>query len=162
MRLPLRHGFSLIEALLAAAVLGVSASFLSLAFHNGQLALSGWERQNTKQQCINWVLDRVDFGAKSIEELEEGGEFRAPDGTRLEWKAEVEASTVLDLFIVHFRIESSASQGSEWTHQGTRVIRHDASWYESSNSVLPVLSRDLLLENKQRRFELLQEERQRL
>lgn len=146
-------GFTLVEALLAAAIVGLSGYFLVMAFNNGQTALLNWESESELEKVHDWAIEQIDFRSKSLDELETGGELTSLEGYRVEWYAEPYPTDTLDLFVVEYRMEISDRRGrlKDWIRQ--RVVR-SGEWYEESD-------RERLVEEKEEVFEQIQEERVR-
>lgn len=150
-----RRGFTLLEALLAAAVLGVTGYVLAVAFNNGQTALLNWEQSTEVREFQNWALATLDFEEMDRETLETGDEsLRSPHGLRLEWKARAYPTSVLDVFVIEIEGVVWGPEGRSEPFRESRLIRN-AKLYESDRE------RELLVEEKERRFEAMQKERER-
>ncbi|MEQ9824796.1 MAG: prepilin-type N-terminal cleavage/methylation domain-containing protein [Puniceicoccaceae bacterium] len=150
-----KRGFTLLEALLAAAVLGVTGYVLAVAFNNGQTALLNWEQSSEVHEFRNWALATLDFSEMDRETLETGDEsLRSPEGMRLEWKARAYPTLVLDVFVIEIEGVVMGPEGSSEPFRESRLIRNP-EWYESDRE------REQLVEDKERRFEAMQKERAR-
>ena len=109
MRTSFRKGFTLIEVLVALAILGVGAFALTFAFGN---AVIGLHRQ---QDNGHWVSDlqfvrRQVLLAKDMDALEEGDEIDTLSSGVIAWQAtEIEMAEVIDLFrvVLEYEIEDA-------------------------------------------------------
>jgi prepilin-type N-terminal cleavage/methylation domain-containing protein len=97
-------GMTLLEVLLAIAVLGISATVLSQSFVNTLTALDllndnadlNAERRFVRQQ-ISSIEDRST--------VEQGGDITLPSGQKIRWSAEVNDGPLLDLFELQLNLE---------------------------------------------------------
>lgn len=152
---PGERGFTLLEALLAAAVLGVTGYVLAVAFNNGQTALLNWEQSSEVREFQNWALSTLDFETMDLETLETGAEgLRSPDGYRLDWTARAYPTEVLDVFVVEIEGSILGPSGRFESFVESRLV-HNGQLYESERV------RELLVEAKERRFESIKEARER-
>jgi type II secretory pathway component PulJ len=147
------RGFTLIEALLAAAVLGISGYVLALAFHNGQLALVSWDEKAEVEKLHDWAIGLVSFRNMSLEDLEKGGTLRTVEGYRMDWKAQPQPTAVLDVFEVRYELDILDSQGRIALIEGSRIERN-SEWYRNAGD------RERLVEEIERRFERIERERE--
>lgn len=147
-----KRGFTLVEALLAAAVLGIAGYILAVTFNNAQSALIGWEYRGQVDKVKYWVVDTIPFNSLTLDQLEQGDELTSAEGYRVEWIATAEPTRILDQFEVAIFIEiydRAELIGEFEVHR----ITNNTEWYEGNE-------RDQLLEFKEELFE--QRERGRL
>jgi prepilin-type N-terminal cleavage/methylation domain-containing protein len=108
-RIIFHRGFTLIEVLVALAILGAGAFALTFAFGN---AVIGLHRQ---QDNSHWVSDlqfvrRQVLLAKDMDALEEGDEIDTLSSGVIAWQAtEIEMAEVIDLFrvVLEYEIEDA-------------------------------------------------------
>lgn len=156
-RVDAAKGFTLLEALLAAAVVGIVGYVLVVSFNNGQMALLNWELNNEVAQFKNWAVDQIDFESMDLDTLEEGDDdISAPnDAYSMRWYAYAQPTRVLDVFEVELHCEISGS-GGFYQEYVERTIVTNPNFYEDEDY------RERLAEEKQEFFEDLQEARERL
>ena len=124
MRTSFRKGFTLIEVLVALAILGVGAFALTFAFGN---AVIGLHRQ---QDNGHWVSDlqfvrRQVLLAKDMDALEEGDEIDTLSSGVIAWQAtEIEMAEVIDLFrvVLEYEIED-APEGFQFHTETLYLLR---------------------------------------
>ena len=103
-------GFTLLEALLAAAVVGIVGYVLVVSFNNGQMALLNWELSNEVEQFKTWAVNQIDFETLDLDALEKGeDDISSPDDLSLSWFAFAQPTRVLDVFEIELHCEVSGS-----------------------------------------------------
>ena len=124
MRTSFRKGFTLIEVLVALAILGAGAFALTFAFGN---AVIGLHRQ---QDNGHWVSDlqfvrRQVLLAKDMDVLKEGDEIDTLSSGVIAWQAtEIEMAEVIDLFrvVLEYEIED-APEGYQYHTEVLYLLR---------------------------------------
>lgn len=115
------RAFTLIEVLVSLAIFALAAVVLSVAYLNiiGSYRSLGAQHQSDE----DWKLLRaVVLTEPELAKVEEGGRIALPDGRQLNWKAEVEATNVADLFLLTLEAEVPASGDTEQWQQ--RQVLH--------------------------------------
>ena len=106
-----QRGFTIIEVLVALAILSTGAFVLTFAFAN---AVNGLQRQKDNSQWENDLqfVRRQVLLAKNMEELEEGDEIETLSSGVITWEAtEIEMAEVIDLFRVTVEYEIEDAPG---------------------------------------------------
>lgn len=150
-----RKGFTLLEALLAAAVVGIAGYVLVVSFNNGQMALLNWETSSELDAFHQWSMQQIDFETMDLDVLEKGDSIQSPEGLRMEWFGNAEPTRVLDVFVVEVSCTVIGSGGFYQTYTDQRIVTNP-SFYENSEK------REKLVEEKQDYFEDQQNARKRL
>ena len=149
-------GFTLIEALLAAAIVGITGYVLAVSFNNGQMALLNWEFDSELEQFQRWAVDQIDFDSLDLDTLEEGDDgISSPEGHRMSWYGTAQPTQVLDVFVVELQCTVMGPGGVYEDFVERRIVTNEA-FYENEEF------REQLVENKEELFEDLQEARERL
>lgn len=97
-----RHhrAFSLIEVLVALAILAMTIGVLSQAVTNGIRGLEAVQSDSEREQLYRFALRQV-LLIEDREEIERGGDFSTPDGASITWNADIQETEVLDLFLLN-------------------------------------------------------------
>jgi len=148
-------GFTLLEALLAAAILGITGFVLAVSFNNGQLALLNWETNSEVEQFQDWAIRQIDFENMDLDTLETGDEILSPEDFRFEWTGTAQPTAVLDVFLVELHCTVSGSKGLYQDLTVSKIVSN-TKFYENDSD------RQKLVVSKSEHFEDLQEARQRL
>ena len=148
-----QRGFTIIEVLVALAILSTGALVLTFAFAN---AVNGLQRQKDNSQWENDLqfVRRQVLLAKNMEELEEGDEIETLSSGVITWEAtEIEMAEVIDLFrvTVEYEIED-APEGYE-KHSETLYLLRPA-WSEGEFAA----DRQELLQDKQEKLRMARQE----
>ena len=109
-----RKGFTIIEVLVALAILGAGAFVLTFAFSNAVIGLRHQQDNSHWANDLQFVRRQV-LLAKDMDTLEEGDEIDTLSSGTISWQAsEIEMAEVIDLFrvIVEYEIED-APEGLE-------------------------------------------------
>lgn len=97
-------GFSLIEVVIAIAIMGISFFLLTETFFNILLTLDSLEAQSDYQKDVRFVRREI-IQIADREELEDGGEITTLDLGKAAWEVELEETEIVDLFKVDLLIE---------------------------------------------------------
>ena len=148
-----QRGFTIIEVLVALAILSTGAFVLTFAFAN---AVNGLQRQKDNSQWENDLqfVRRQVLLAKNIEELEEGDEIETLSSGVITWEAtEIEMAEVIDLFrvTVEYEIED-APEGYEQHSETLYLLR--PAWSEGEFAA----DRQELLQDKQEQLRMARQE----
>ncbi len=143
-----RHlGFTIIEVLVALAILSTGAFVLTFSFAN---AVTGLHRQQDNghwENDLQFVRRQV-LLAKNMEELEEGDEIETLSSGVIAWEAtEIEMAEVIDLFrvTVEYEIED-APEGYQYHSETLYLLR--PAWSEGEFAA----DRQELLQDKQEKL----------
>ena len=148
-----QRGFTIIEVLVALAILSTGAFVLTFAFAN---AVNGLQRQKDNSQWENDLqfVRRQVLLAKNMEELEEGDEIETLSSGVITWEAtEIEMAEVIDLFrvTVEYEIED-APEGYEQHSEPLYLLR--PAWSEGEFAA----DRQELLQDKQEKIRMARQE----
>ena len=148
-----QRGFTIIEVLVALAILSTGAFVLTFAFAN---AVNGLQRQKDNSQWENDLqfVRRQVLLAKNMEELEEGDEIETLSSGVITWEAtEIEMAEVIDLFrvTVEYEIED-APEGYEQHSEILYLLR--PAWSEGEFAA----DRQELLQDKQEQLRMARQE----
>ena len=148
-----QRGFTIIEVLVALAILSTGAFVLTFAFAN---AVNGLQRQKDNSQWENDLqfVRRQVLLAKNMEELEEGDEIETLSSGVITWEAtEIEMAEVIDLFrvTVEYEIED-APEGYEQLSETLYLLR--PAWSEGEFAA----DRQELLQDKQEQLRMARQE----
>lgn len=123
-----RTGFSLIETLVAVAIAGVAFFVLTETFFNVLLTLEGLESEADHQKDIRFVRTQV-IQIADRDELLDGGEITTLDLGEATWTAELEDTSVLDLFALDLAIRFENPDGDPLDYQ-ERLYLLRPTWTE--------------------------------
>jgi general secretion pathway protein I len=143
------RGFTLIEVLIALAVLLMSAIMLGSAYLNVLNSYSAMERAGARNDDVKFAAEAV-LAEPDRDVVEKGGDFDNADGRHVQWKATVEPTETADVFAVTFECEISAPQMSEpdITHQTFLLLR--PTWSKNGEGdKIRALARDRILKIQQ-------------
>lgn len=137
-----RRGFSLIESLVALAILSMAITVLTLAIHNTVTALESSPDRSKIESDLSF-LRRYVLLAPDRETAEEGGQAETLSSGYGSWEVEIEPAEVLDLFKVSltFRLEGEDSFDRE------EIVASEILWLLRPGWSLPE-ERDPLLEDR--------------
>ncbi|MEM7671787.1 MAG: type II secretion system protein [Verrucomicrobiota bacterium] len=99
-----KRGFSLIEVLLAMAILGVGIGVLAQAMINAVNAVGSLEANDSLYHDVEFVARRAMMN-HDRQTFEDGGDVPLPNNNTARWEAEIEETETLDLLRVEFKIE---------------------------------------------------------
>lgn len=134
------NGFSLIEVLLAIAILGIGIGVLAQALVNAITAVGSLESFDSVYNDVEFVTRRA-MMVTDRQEFETGGEVPLPNDNTASWEAEVEETQTLDLFRVTFQIELPASDTYPEFSNSFTVYLFREGWMEG-------IDREVLLNEK--------------
>lgn len=125
-----RRGFSLIEVLIALAILGIGIAALAQAVVNAVRATSAMESVDTIFHDVEFTV-RQAILVTDREQFLSGGEIPLPDGTRARWDATIQETKTLDLFRVALKIQLPESSERPEFNDTVTFYLHRKGWMES-------------------------------
>lgn len=138
-------GFTLIEVLIAIAILATAAIAIGVGYVN---VLNGYEvaRQATLSDPEMAFARAQLLAQPDVELARQGGDFDSNDGRRVRWTATIEPTNMADLFTVTFVCEMAGSntQKEQRVQQVFRVLRPTWS-VGTERETLRAASRDRIL-----------------
>lgn len=138
-------GFTLVEVLIAIAILATAAIAIGVGYVN---VLNGYEvaRQATISDPEMAFARAQLLAQPDVELARQGGDFDSNDGRRVRWTATIEPTNLADLFTVTFVCEISGTntQKEQRVQQVFRVLRPTWS-VGTERETLRVASRDRIL-----------------
>lgn len=101
-----RHGFSIVEVLVALTIFTMSAIILGATYVNvlNSYAVAGRVAQTNEDVAFARSLVSTQ---PDITKLQDGGEFEGANGRHVKWSAEITPTTTADVFTVVFTCEIS-------------------------------------------------------
>ena len=108
-------GFSLIEILISIAIAGVAFAVLTQTFANTLRVLISMRGDNDVQGDIRFVRNQI-LTEPDRKKFEQGGAIPTLEHGEAEWTAEVEPSTVPDLFMVDLESQLRPREGPAIEH----------------------------------------------
>ncbi|MEX0323399.1 MAG: PilW family protein [Puniceicoccaceae bacterium] len=138
-----RSGFSLLEVVVAVAIAGIAFAALTQTFFNILLTLDALESESDIQKDIRFVRRQV-IQIQERETLEEGGEIETLDLGTAEWTAELEETTVVDLFRLALAVEFENPEGDDSINYNEVLFLLRPTWSD------PIDSSEILAEAKDR------------
>ncbi len=106
------RAFSLAELIIAMALFALAATVLSQSILNALTALNQVQYGESSLRDFVYARQKI-LSIEDRDILTEGGEFVAPSGNKLDWKAEISATDVLDLHQLDVTIERRSEAGPE-------------------------------------------------
>lgn len=95
-----KHGFSLIEVLIALGLFSVSLTVLAFAINSVYVGLIGFESEIMVEEDLRFLRYHLPYKL-SKEALLSGGKLIVPHGGNVEWKATVETSDlIIDFYTI--------------------------------------------------------------
>lgn len=140
-----QSGFTLIEVLIAIAILATSATAIAVGYVN---VLNGYEvarRATVSDPEMQFARAQL-LNQPDVELARQGGEFEGNEGRRIRWTATIEPTNEADLFTVTFECEISGagSLKPQRIQQVFRVLR--PTWSVAADrSTLRAASRDRIV-----------------
>jgi len=154
-----KHGFMLIEVLVALAIFGLAAVYLVDGAFVASRTIRLMKDSRELEQDLLWVRSQV-LTEPSYEKLEEGGELSALTMGEVEWEVEVEMTEVLDLYLVNLTLEYEGNDdfGIEPGERNSQMYLLRPSWGGHADFAT---ERNRLLEDKRDKIRDLKTERKR-
>jgi len=135
MRNKKNSAFTLIESLIAVALFGMMAIYLGQACMNCSLILDTLNKNSEEDALRAYITTKI-IAVQSIDELESGIDFPAPDSSQITVIGKAYPSIFLDLFELVYTVKSASLNYQD----SLFLIRRN--WYEDSND------RDTLLKDR--------------
>ncbi len=126
------RGFTLIEVILAIAVLALGMTVLTAAFVNILQSLDTLRVEKDRQGVLRFIRSQV-LREPDRKKFEKGGEIQTLDLGKARWEAEVEETTVADLFSVKLQIELSPPDTKEVERYEMRLYLLRPTWSDPSD-----------------------------
>jgi len=119
-----RSAFTLVEVLVALAILAIAAIVLGAAYANTLSAHAAVAQRASGGSAMDFLRDTV-LNEPERETVEKGGDMSLPDDRRLRWEAKVEEAAVPDLFKVTLTTRTSGGvmKGEEEASETLMVLR---------------------------------------
>jgi len=154
-----KHGFMLIEVLVALAIFGLAAVYLVDGAFVASRTIRLMKDSRELEQDLLWVRSQV-LTEPSYEKLEEGGELSALTMGEVEWEVEVEMTEVLDLYLVKLKLgyEGNDDFGIEPGERTSQMYLLRPSWGGHADFAT---ERNRLLEDKRDKIRDLKTERKK-
>jgi general secretion pathway protein I len=110
-----RHGFTVIEVLIAMAIFFGAVVVLAGAYLNVLNSYAKIENDGDYKNDVKFARAML-MAEPDLETVEKGADFETTDGHRVSWKATIEGTNVADLFAVAFECEINAAELKEPLH----------------------------------------------
>lgn len=107
----MKRGFSLIEVLVALAVMVMAFTILTQTFFNTLMALDNLEANADGHNIIRFARTQIILQPE-LEEFERGGEIETLNLGTVRWMARVEPTEVIHLFRVELSMEFQPTEGA--------------------------------------------------
>jgi general secretion pathway protein I len=142
------RGFTIIEVLVALAVLVMSAIMLGAAYLNVLNSYAAMTRAGARNDDVKFAAEAI-LAEPDRDTVEKGGDFDNADGNRVQWKATIDPTETADVFSVTFECTISSSQAQpDVTHQTFLLLR--PTWSKSGEGdKLRATARDRILKIQQ-------------
>ncbi|MAS64466.1 MAG: hypothetical protein CL815_04480 [Coraliomargarita sp.] len=140
-----RHGFSLIEVVIAVALFAAASVVLTSAFVNALLAREHGQNNSLRTDDISAVRLQLLLEANR-DDAEDGGDLETLHSGLATWRCSIEESQIVDLFKVLFEIKfSDPIEGTNKNYQESLYLLRP-TWSESDqrSDLLANKRRDLL------------------
>ncbi len=128
----MRRGFTVIEVLIATAILFGAVVVLAAAYLDVLNSYSRMEAGADHNNDLKFARSIV-MTEPDLEVVEKGGDFETASGHRVTWKAAVEATTVADLFDVVFECEIAAAELKQPVRMVERFRLLRPTWSKSDD-----------------------------
>lgn len=141
-----RHGFTLLEVLVALAIFAMASIALGAAYINVLTSYAVVNRVAERDEEVRFARTAL-LAEADRDTAEEGAEFESTDGRRVRWSSVIESTNVADLFQVTFTCEvtSSADPRPRVVTQTFRVLR--PTWSDAAErETLRAEARDRILQ----------------
>ena len=140
-----RHGFSLIEVVIAVALFAAASVVLTSAFVNALLAREHGQNNSLRTDDVRAVRLQLLLQANR-DDAEDGGDLETLHSGLATWRCSIEESQIVDLFKVLFEIKfSDPIEGTDKNYQESLYLLRP-TWSESDkrSDLLANKRRDLL------------------
>lgn len=141
---PSLQGFTLVETLVALALMTLTVAVLTEAFYNTLRAVDLIDVRATNEDDIRFVRSTV-IQTASLEDFEDGDEIETLNLGQAAWEAYVEETDLPDLFRVELTIEFENPEGEPFSHREKLYLLRP-TWSEPTD-------RSSLLEDMRERIE---------
>lgn len=123
------RGFTILEVLAALAIFAIAAIVLGTAYVN---VLNGYQlaERSTQINADVRFAREILFYQSDLEKVEEGGDFETADGRQVSWIAEVEPTSIADLFDVTFEVNIQTDRAGEQDEFVERFRMLRPTWSE--------------------------------
>ncbi len=140
-----RHGFSLIEVVIAVALFAAASVVLTSAFVNALLAREHGQNNSLRNDDIRAVRLQLLLEANR-DDAEDGGDLETLHSGLATWRCSIEESQIVDLFKVLFEIKfSDPIEGTDKNYQESLyLLRPTWSKSDERSDLLATKRRDLL------------------
>lgn len=116
-----QSGFSLIETVIAIAIAGIAFFMLTETFFHVLLTLESLDSETDYQKDIRFVRSQI-IQLADREEVETGGEITTLDLGQANWRAEIEATEVVDLYRLLLDIEFAVPDGEPLLYRESLLL----------------------------------------
>ncbi|MBP7142419.1 MAG: prepilin-type N-terminal cleavage/methylation domain-containing protein [Opitutaceae bacterium] len=119
-----RKAFTIIEVLVALAILALAAIVLGSSYANVINSYFVMKKSARAEDDFRFARAAL-LSEPDLKKAEEGADFTTADGRRIRWTAKVEPTSIADLFDVTFRCEAGGNSAGEAssTEQVFRLLR---------------------------------------
>ena len=116
----LQHkAFSLIEVVVALAIFAMTIAVLTQAVNNSLRAIEVVKVDSEREQYYRFSLQQI-LQIQDRAELEDGGEYKMPNGREIKWEVGLDETEILDLFKINRVMQLEQSGG----FRGDRIPDH--------------------------------------
>lgn len=118
------RAFTLIEVLIALAILAIAAVVLGAAYANTLHAHAAIAQRADAGNAMDFLRDQL-LNETEREKIEKGGDLNLPDDRRLRWEAKLEDTLVPDLFKVTIttRVSGGTLKADEESTETLMLLR---------------------------------------
>ena len=140
-----RHGFSLIEVVVAVALFAAASVVLTSAFVNALLAREHGQNNSLRTDDIRAVRLQL-LLEENRDDAEDGGDFETLHSGLATWRCSIEESQIIDLFKVLFEIKfSDPIEGTDENYlESLYLLRPTWSESDERSDLLVTKRRELM------------------
>jgi len=131
--------FSLIEVMVAMAIAAVAFTVLSQTFVNTLRVLGSLTFEANRENDLRFVRSQIIL-EPDRDTFEDGGEIETLNFGTARWEAEIEETSVVDLFLVRLRIELSGGNNTDPSEHEETLYLLRPTWSDP-------IDRSIILEN---------------